>query len=333
MKKQLIIASAALMLGTFGCQKNETTPPLKNQGIEANQSSNIVNQKMFEMTTEQTSLFVKTLKSKLSSTQSRLSQYSVSTTKDTALWEIEALLNSDFDKSQITTPSDSETLECTLTINNTNGVDFTEITNAYTSLSNQINQHLSTNINDKVKLIDITATESDNFIYVKAYVIYTTDNSNHKTNTNPCSSITISGHFASAPGSSGALVTCSTEPNHGPSMCNTRLNCSQLTCDVSGYYTNIVTISDGVNSNSNPYYSQTPITTSCDAYYLSAYNLNSNVTKAQVYGASNLPTSPTGMSIINYNFLCQMGPAYPGAVAYRGYWQLKVTYGVLVCTE
>jgi hypothetical protein len=29
MKKQLIIASAALMLGTFACKKNETTPPYK----------------------------------------------------------------------------------------------------------------------------------------------------------------------------------------------------------------------------------------------------------------------------------------------------------------
>lgn len=27
MKKQLIIASAALMFGTFACKKNETTPP------------------------------------------------------------------------------------------------------------------------------------------------------------------------------------------------------------------------------------------------------------------------------------------------------------------
>lgn len=27
MKKQLIVASAALLLGTFACKKNETSPP------------------------------------------------------------------------------------------------------------------------------------------------------------------------------------------------------------------------------------------------------------------------------------------------------------------
>ena len=32
MKKQLIIASAALLLGTIACKKNETTPPNKIKG-------------------------------------------------------------------------------------------------------------------------------------------------------------------------------------------------------------------------------------------------------------------------------------------------------------
>jgi hypothetical protein len=36
MKKQLIIASAALMLGTFACKKNETTPPPTKSRVRGN---------------------------------------------------------------------------------------------------------------------------------------------------------------------------------------------------------------------------------------------------------------------------------------------------------
>ena len=52
MKKHLIIASAALLLGTFACKKNETTLPLQHQELEANTSVNEIKQKMYDLPAE-----------------------------------------------------------------------------------------------------------------------------------------------------------------------------------------------------------------------------------------------------------------------------------------
>ncbi len=39
MKKQLIVASAALLLGTFACKKNETSPPPTKSRVRSKSTS------------------------------------------------------------------------------------------------------------------------------------------------------------------------------------------------------------------------------------------------------------------------------------------------------
>ena len=283
------------------------------------------------MTTEQTSLFIKNLKNRLNSSQSRLSQTLLSTTKDTALWEIEALLNYDFDNAQNPVPSNTDTLNYDLNINSAGNIDYSEISNAYNTLSGKINLHLSANTLEKVKLIDISAVETNNIIQVKAYVVYTIDNSGHKVATSPCDPITISGHFANALGIPG--IQCSTETNHGPTMCNVRLNCSPYTCSSGArvFYTNITSVTYNVNSNSNMFHYNVPYTGDCAALYLSASQLNNNVSNAKSYTTSNMPSSPSGLIISNYNFTCNLGQLYPGAPTWTSYWKLQVTYGTPNC--
>ncbi len=287
---------------------------------------------MYDLPTEQTTALIKNLKSKLSSNQSRFNQSTVYTSKDTALWEIEALLNFDFDNAQNPVPSNLDTLNYNLNINTSGNIDYLEILNAYNFLSNKINLHLSTNSLEKVKLIDISAVVNNNIMHTRAYVVYTIDNTGHKVATSPCDPITISGHFSNAPGTSGG-IQCSTEPNHGPQMCNTRLNCAPYTCSSGArvFYTNISSATYNVNSSSNLFWYDVPYTGDCAAYYLNASKLNSNVSDAQSYATTNKPSSPSSLIISNYNFSCQLGTLCTGCSTWTSYWKLKVTYGTPNC--
>lgn len=283
------------------------------------------------MTTEQTSLFIKNLKNRLSSSQSRLSQTLLSTTKDTALWEIEALLNFDFDNAQNPVPTSLDTLKYDLNINDTGNIDYSEISNAYNTLSNKINLHLSANTHEKVKLVDVSAVVINNILHAEAYVVYTIDNSEHKVATSPCDPITVSAHWSNLTGPS----SCSAS-NHGPDLCNRRLNCSQYTCGNGGtvYYTNISSITYNGNVSGSLFYRYTPVVLypCTEPPLISASDLNNKVSAAQSYANTNKPTSPAGIVITNYNFQGQYNMAYAGASYIATYWNLTVTYGTVNCS-
>ena len=121
-------------------------------------------------------------------------------------------------------------------------------------------------------------------------------------------------------------------------MCNARLNCSPFTCGNGSNpsYSNVVAVTIGSNSGTtNPFYIDNPIdgTAPCNTKYLTASQLNANVTLAQSYAASNLPSSPSGMIVSNYTFYNM--PGYPYSWTYSimaGYWLLRITYGVPNCS-
>ncbi len=338
MKKQLIIASAALLLGSFACKKNETSP-LQNQGLEASAPTNEVKQKMFTLSSDETIDFIKHLKNQFvtNSKQQKTVQNVGSFATDSSLWVIEALLNYDFDNANDPEPIGGDSLTFDIIIENENVVANSEITNAYDYFSSQINAHLTSNPNERVKIIDVTATGNTNILNVKANVIYTANNSGQKVSSSPCDPIAVQGHWSGGASGYGYICTSIPGSQRGPNMCNRRLNCSYPVCP-NGYsptYSNVTTITIGTNNGTyNPfhYYYGLPGTAPCNTEYLTASHLNSNVSLAQSYAASNLPSSPTGMVTTNYNFYNSIGfPINGNYSIMAGYWQLRITYGLPAC--
>ena len=291
---------------------------------------------MFTLTEKEITVFIKNLKSQINavSRQNKSIQNFGSIAKDPTLWELEALLNYDFDYSENSQINSTDSISYNMNINSFNSIDYVELNNAYAYFSNQISQHLTTNTLERVKLIDISATENNSILKVKATIVYTTDNSTQR-GTNPCDAITISGHWSASPSNTPSWP-CSSVTNHGPDMCNTRLNCIVYNC-TNLYYTNVITITLGINGGTtNPYYIKNPIdgTAPCNNEYLTASHLNTNVSLAQTHAIANKPSSPAGMQIINYRFYNM--PGYPITNNYSimaGYWQLGVTYGLPNCTS
>jgi hypothetical protein len=340
MNKQLIIAAVILLFGSMACKKNETSSPQQNQGIEAS-ASNEVKQKMYDLTPEETTIYIKNLKNQFKST-SQLKSLGIngSIEKDSALWEIEALLNYTFDRSEREDNSYIDSIGYSINLNIANAVDYSELNNAYNYFANQIANHLSINPLNKVKLVDIIAFENANTLIVTANIIYTIDNnSNHRVNTNPCDPITGTSHWASATNTGAMTWPCTSIPGpHAPELCNIRLNnCSQYACGngTAPYFTNVITLLFGTTSGtSNPWHYHSPLNSSapCDNEYLSASQMNANVTSAQSFAASNIPASPTGMVITNYRFHNMFGWPYTWSNSiYAGYWLLDVTYGKRNC--
>ncbi len=100
------------------------------------------------------------------------------TTKDSALWVLEAMLNYDYGSAgKIETNVD--TFHYSITINNS--VTYANINSAYMLIANKINNYLSININERVKLIDIYAAENNSILTIESEIIYTSNNLGFKT--------------------------------------------------------------------------------------------------------------------------------------------------------
>lgn len=284
---------------------------------------------MYSLSEEQTKKIIKDFKS---STETQ-NAYRITTntgvlSSDSSIWLLEATLNYNFD----TNPENTQTFNdtCTFSINNENPSVVNE--NDFISAYNYFNSFFNQNFNSdkKIKVIDLSAFYDNGTLKYVAYYTFFISNSNGYRTTSSCDPITIQGHFANALGIPG--IQCASETNHGPQMCNARLNCTSMTCATGSlFYTNVTTVTQGSNDPANQYFYHMPYAGDCEAVYLTASKLNSNVTSAQNAGVVNKPTSPTGMVVSNYAFNCNLG-IYPNSQIWIAYWQLKITYGVPNCS-
>ena len=342
MKKQLIIASAALMFGTFACKKNETTPPLQNQGIETNPSTNEVVQKMYDIDTEHTTEIIKKFKSKfLTSNNFRNTENSNSLALDSSIWLLEAALNYDFDFPKTIEIGYKDSLKYRVsTISNS--VISSDFGTTYIALANLLSQKI--NSTTKIQVIDITAkNEGDSILYFCDITLFHTTNG-QKIAT-PCDPFTSEIASPSLyPTTSGAysnfFLNCSGNPTlDGPSQVEIKLNsCSFPSCSNGYYYTNVVSRQFWGYQYPQYLYNKT-------IYSYSDYCLNANkqITATDLNRFKNgsnylattyKPTSPAGLSIINsYDILLEIDGQICCYWPHYVTWKLVVQYGTLNCNS
>jgi hypothetical protein len=249
MKNQLMIASAALLLGTFACKKNETTP-LQNQGLEVNVPANEVKQKMYDLPTEVITEAVRNFKginTLHTSNQSNTQRISSSTVQaDSSIWILEAALNYDFDK--IPVGSETSHDSCGYETNCSNNViNSSDLTAAYNYFNHYINQ--KTSGTDKVKIIDITAYLNNSKITYVANITYFPDLSQRTEGVcDPYSSgytAYWSNYYAHT------VYGCATG-NDGPTKTEFRANCTVAISGCNGFYwANVSTLSFHTTPNSS----------------------------------------------------------------------------------
>jgi hypothetical protein len=336
MKKQLIIASAALLLGTFACKKNETSP-LQNQGLETNQPTNEVEQKMYDLPTEQTTALIKTFKSQFTNSIN-LRSAQTSLALDSSVWLLEAALNYDFDSPKTTEIGYTDSLKFTtlITNNTVNGSDFGT---AYSALANLLSQKI--NATTKIQVIDVTATiEEDAIVYAcNVTLFHTTNGQRIATPCDPFTTETASpSKFATTfPSYSNVFLTCSNNPAlDGPTEIKIKLNsCSFPSCSNGYYYTNITTI----NGYDNQLYNKSGISLSDFCLnankIITATSLNSYKNRCNTLANLWKPSTPLGLSIINnYNIQLEITSLNCNCPNnYWAYWRLYVQYGKLNCNN
>jgi hypothetical protein len=329
MKNQLIIASAALLLGTFACKKNETSSPLKQQSIEANPPANEVKQKMYdlpaEVITEAVRNFkgINTLHTSNESSNQRISSFDVQS--DSSIWILEAALNYDFD--EIPVGSETSNDSCAYETNCSNNiVASSDLTAAYNYFNQYINQ--KTSGTDKVKIIDITAYLNNSKITYVANITYFSDLAQR---TEGLCDPYRSSYQANWSNAWMTTYNCTfNSSNDGPTACKAKLNCNIAIGGCSGFYwANVTTVQLGT-SYWTGLYSYSNVPSVCNQSLLSGTDINSRVTWTQGYGAANVPSSPSGMHVAGYNVI---GRCFPGAVPYTFniWWQLDITYGTYGC--
>lgn len=341
MKKQLIIASAALILGAFSCKKNETTPPLQNQGIETNPSTNDVVQKMYDIDTEHTTEIIKKFKSKfLTANSFRNTENSNSLALDSSIWLLEATLNYDFDSPKTTEIGYKDSLTFTAPIVSSSIIS-SDFGTTYIALANLLSQKV--NSTTKIQVIDITAkSEGDSILYFCDITLFHTTNG-QKIAT-PCdpftSEIASPGLYPTTYGYSNFFLNCSGNPTlDGPTAVEIKLNsCSFPSCSNGYYYTNVVSKSFG--GYSDQLYLYYKVISSYSDYCLNtnkqitAYDLNRFKNGCNTLASTNKPTSPAGLSIINsYDLSLEIDGTICCYWPHYAIWKLKVQYGTLNCNS
>ncbi len=326
-----MIASAALLLGTFACKKNETTPHPQPQGLEASAPTNEVKQKMYDLSPELITVAVRNFKghnTSLHSSNQNINQRvtSVDVHADSSIWILEAALNFNFDKipSGSETSCDSASYEINYVNNNVTAAD---LTNTY----NYFNQYISqkTSGTDKVKVIDITAYFNNTKITYVANITLFPDLAQKTTGLCDPYRSTYTANWSN---SWMTTYSCYSGGNDGPNSCAAKLNCNIAIGSCPGFYwANVVTVKLGDFGNvwTGLYYSPNKPTV-CSEPLMYGSDINNRVTLSQGYAASNLPSSPSGMHIASYGVF---GRVMPGSVPYTHtmWWGLNLTYGTYAC--
>ncbi len=286
-------------------------------------------QKIFDLSPEQTTAYIKLMKTKVLTPKNnstfKTTQTTGQTTKDSALWVLEAMLNYDYDKATSPYQTGLDTTDFNLTTINNNYLSYSDLNNAYVFVAAKINTHLTANVNDKVKVVDVKATQTAGVINVKFEIIYTTnDELGFKTTASPCDPITVSAGWRAPP--NNLCVT----PFYGAILCNKTLNCSQpnYNCTYGVYFTNVLTVLVDNRNGDQGFYYQNPVV---NCAIIQPSDLNYYVSRAKISAIFNKPTTPTNLNILNYRFQ-DIVNSFPGQFWAIGYWNLYVKYGVPNCS-
>lgn len=315
-------------------------PPLQNQGLEANQPPNKVEQKMYDLPTEQTTALIKTFKKELTSS-ANLRSAQTSLALDSSVWLLEAALNYDFDSPKTTEIGYTDSLKFTTPITN-NTINGSNFGTAYSALANLLSQKI--NATTKIQVIDVTATiEEDAIVYAcNVTLFHTTNGQRIAIPCDPFTSETASpSKFPTVlPSYSNAFLSCSGNPTlDGPTQVEIKLNsCSFPSCSNSYYYTNVTSLSfNGLTHPARLYYrSITGTSNFClnSNKIITASQLNQYKNGSNYLATFYKPTSPAGLSILNnYDLSLDITGGLCGGCPYYPNWKLTVQYGTLNCNN
>ncbi len=181
-------------------------------------------------------------------------------------------------------------------------------------------------------MVDITAVQGAPGIIYKAFAVLFTGGQN-KVSDNRCAGInTVAAWSTTGPGA----CSINTVNPDAISICNGYLNCNNYV-NYSGncpclnpIFTNVVTTSTNNTSNNNSsmlYYKD--VYNSCDNSTLSAAQQQSYVNNIQSYAVTNIPASPPGMVISNYNI--GAGVIVLNLPHIHTFWTLDISYATVGC--
>jgi hypothetical protein len=245
---------------------------------------------------------------------------------------IEAALNYDFDKQ----PAQGTPTFMDSTVNQTNVLTATissiDAEAAYNYFNNYFTQ--KTAGANRIKIIDITAIQNTTGLIYKANAVMFDNTGGNRINTGNarCEALPSEAAWsATDPGS------CSSNASYadGPYVCNNFLNCNYVgnyssSCSCGYYFTNVTSVYASNSSNSYPtmlYYKNT--FASCDNTILTNTQLSNYVSNIYSFAVTNIPTTPTGMVISNFNITSGFFPISQSNIL--TWWNLVVTYGTVQC--
>jgi hypothetical protein len=332
------------MLGTFACKKNETTPPLQNQGLEANQSTNDVVQKLYDLNYSQTNAVVTSFKNQFNTAVfSKSTNNNAVLQLDSSVWILEAALNSDFDSDKGDNEVFHDSLVITAPINN-NTILVEDMGVSYLALKNLVSQKKSTN--KGIELIDVKGRIDNNTIIYTLDIVFYNISSSHKTSfTFACDPFytEIASPSLSAPVSPNIynhFLACSSNPTlDAPTILQNKLNGCGISLCAFGYYTNITNLLFNASSgtNYNALYIRNAMLPA--DFCLTTNNTISTAMLNQYRGniknlaTTNIPSSPANMRIVNYSILYNEDFLLCSCAnqKFQPLWKLTVKYAVLNC--
>ncbi len=329
-----LIGTFAIAIAVFvACQKQQSTKTItQNSSETALEQSTQINQKTYNISNDKLLSTIILFKGtdKITPVQAKINSNSSVLALDSSIWLVEAALNYDFDTqpSQLSNYyNDSASFQTSI---NSATISANDLNIVYNYFNNYFTQKI--NGTTKLKIVDISAFQGATGIVYKAYAVLFTGGQN-KTNDNRCAGINdVAAWSASDPGSCSG----NSSYNDGPSICNVFLNCNNYV-DYSGncpcqnpIFTNVTNLSISNSSNSYPsvlYYKD--LFNSCDNTILTVTQLQNYVSNIQSYAVANIPSTPSGMVISNYNITTGFLPITLSHI--RTWWGLTVTYATVGC--
>jgi hypothetical protein len=343
MKKIILSVCTVLFFAQCQKEKNTATPVTSNTN---NASSKTINQKLYDLSFAKTDNLVKAFKAQANA-QNNTKQLSSNLTLalDSSIWLLEAALNSDFDEDAENNSVLSDSLVINIPIGSNGTVSQEDFNTAYLTLKASVTPYKTSA--KGVKLIDATATQLDattlkyrlDITYFNKATaasalrfINPCDQFNTQT-ASPCKTKTVGNNFINCPITATLL--------DGPTIIKDRLNGCGISLCMFGYYTNVTTLywqyANGDISLQNTLYGRYNLTPSnfclTQNSTISTATLNQYRNNIRNLAIANIPASPSGMIIRNYdieyfeNFLL----CYCPNQTYNPYWRLSVTYAKPVC--
>lgn len=291
-------------------------PPSASNSIEIQSSSlHELQQKLYNITTEECNKVIKSFKEFTKVTIMHGKIESSTIPADSSIWLIEAALNFDFDQ-----PGNGESIldSCgyEVALSDSNNILSNQLANAYTYFYSYVNQ--SINSQKQVKVIDITGYSNGNKLILSAYIKYHSNSTVNKI-MGPCDLYT-SGSAAWNPcGSPNAI-----------NWAEVKLNCTAYNpgCPGSWYWTSITStfINNQNGTYSSSLYYVASIMNTCPWLYYTTIN-------QYIMGCRNLGTSNhPGGSYILIDYDIAWGLIWLGGSSYKQWWDLTIRYGIPQCS-